>query len=72
MSPQFKSLLTRTISGIVFVALVVGSFFLPSYCQFLLFTVFAAIALSEYIRITESTWGKGAENFMCHDCGFGD
>ncbi len=64
MSPQFKSLLTRTISGIVFVALVVGSFFLPSYCQFLLFTVFAAIALSEYVRITEST-GVKVQKIMC-------
>jgi len=64
MSPQFKSLLTRTISGIVFVALVVGSFFLPSYCQFLLFTVFAAIALSEYIKITEST-GVKVQKILC-------
>ena len=64
MSPQFKSLLTRTISGIVFVALIVGSFFLPSYYQFILFTVFAAIALSEYIRITESS-GIKVQKIMC-------
>jgi CDP-diglyceride synthetase len=43
---------------------VVGSFFLPSYCQFLLFTVFAAIALSEYIRITEST-GVKVQKILC-------
>ena len=64
MSPQFKSLLTRTLSGIVFVALIVGSFFLPSYCQFILFTVFAAIALSEYMKITESS-GVKIQKIMC-------
>jgi phosphatidate cytidylyltransferase len=64
MTPQFKSLLTRTLSGIVFVALVVGSFFLPSYCQFILFTVFAAIALSEYMKITESS-GVKIQKIMC-------
>lgn len=51
MSPQFKSLLTRTISGAVFVALVVGSFFLPSYVQFILFTLFAVMAVYEYVTI---------------------
>ena len=51
MSPQFKSLLTRTISGAVFVALVVGSFFLPVYVQFILFTLFAVLAVYEYVTI---------------------
>lgn len=64
MTPQFKSLLTRTISGAIFVALVVGSCFLPSYCQFLLFTVFAVIALTEYMKITESS-GVKIQKIMC-------
>ena len=51
MSPQFKSLLTRTISGAIFVALVVGSFFLPVYVQFILFTFFAVLAVYEYVTI---------------------
>lgn len=51
MSPQFKSLLTRTISGAVFVALVVGSFFLPVYVQYILFTLFAVLAVYEYVTI---------------------
>ena len=55
MSPQFKSLLTRTISGAVFVALVVGSFFLPVYVQFVLFTVFAILAAYEYMTIVETS-----------------
>ncbi len=54
MSPQFKSLLTRTISGAVFVALVVGSFFVPSYFQFALFVFFAAVATYEYLHIVET------------------
>ena len=54
MSPQFKSLLTRTISGAVFVALVVGSFFVPSYFQFGLFLFFAVMATYEYLRIVET------------------
>jgi phosphatidate cytidylyltransferase len=58
MSPQFKSLLTRTISGAVFVALVVGSFFLPSYVQFILFTLFAVLAVYEYVTIVETAGVK--------------
>ena len=51
MSPKFKSLLTRTISGAIFVALVVGSFFVPVYCQFVLFAFFAVVAMIEYHRV---------------------
>ena len=58
MSPQFKSLLTRTISGAVFVALVVGSFFLPSYVQFGLFSLFAVLAVYEYVTIVETAGVK--------------
>ena len=63
MTPQFKSLLTRTISGAVFVALVVGSFFLPSYVQFGLFTLFAILAVYEYVTIVETT-GVKAQKLM--------
>lgn len=58
MSPQFKTLLTRTISGTVFVALVVGSFFLPAYVQFVLFTVFAVLAVYEYVTVVETSGVK--------------
>ena len=58
MTPQFKSLLTRTISGAVFVALVVGSFFLPVYVQFILFTLFAVLAVYEYVTIVETAGVK--------------
>ena len=58
MFPQFKSLLTRTISGAVFVALVVGSFFLPSYVQFGLFSLFAVLAVYEYVTIVETAGVK--------------
>lgn len=58
MSPQFKTLLTRTISGAVFVALVVGSFFLPAYVQFVLFTVFAVLAVYEYVTVVETSGVK--------------
>jgi phosphatidate cytidylyltransferase len=58
MSPQFKTLLTRTISGAVFVALVVGSFFLPVYVQFILFTLFAVLAVYEYVTIVETAGVK--------------
>lgn len=53
MTPQFKSLLTRTISGIVFLVLMVGSFFLPAYWQFILFTLIAVLAVYEYMTIVE-------------------
>lgn len=58
MSSQFKTLLTRTISGAVFVALVVGSFFLPFYVQFILFTLFAVLAVYEYVTIVETAGVK--------------
>lgn len=58
MSPQFKSLLTRTISGLVFVTLVVGSFFLPFYVQFIIFTLFAVLAVYEYVTIVETAGVK--------------
>lgn len=58
MSLQFKTLLTRTISGAVFVALVVGSFFLPAYVQFILFTVFAVLAVYEYVTVVETSGVK--------------
>lgn len=53
MSPKFKTLLTRTISGIVFLVLMVGSFFLPAYWQFILFTLIAVLAVYEYMTIVE-------------------
>ena len=64
MSSQFKTLLTRTISGAVFVSLVVGSFFLPFYVQFILFTLFAVLAVYEYVTIVE-TAGVKAHKVSC-------
>lgn len=58
MTPQFKSLLTRTISGIVFLVLMVGSFFLPAYWQFILFTLIAVLAVYEYMTIVETSGVK--------------
>ena len=58
-----KSLLTRTISGAVFVTLVVGSFFLPAYVQFILFTLFAVMAVYEYVTVVE-TAGVKAHKLM--------
>ena len=63
MSPKFKSLLTRTISGAVFVALMVGSFFLPVYVQFILFTFFAVLAVYEYVTIVKMA-GVKAQKLM--------
>lgn len=63
MTSQFKTLLTRTISGAIFVALVVGSFFLPVYAQFILFTFFAVLAVYEYVTIVE-TAGVKAQKLM--------
>ncbi len=58
MTPQFKSLLTRTLSGIVFVVLMVGSFFVPAYCQFVLFILFAVLAVYEYMTVVETAGVK--------------
>lgn len=58
MTPQFKSLLTRTISGIVFLVLMVGSFFLLAYCQFILFTSIAVLAVYEYMTVVETSGVK--------------
>ena len=58
MSPKFKSLLTRTLSGLVFVVLMVGSFFVPAYYQFILFTLLAVLAVYEYMTIVETTGVK--------------
>lgn len=64
MTPQFKTLLTRTLSGAVFVTLVVGSFFVPAYCQFILFALFAVLAVYEYATIVE-TAGVKPQKLMC-------
>lgn len=51
MTDKFRNLLVRTASGAVFVALVVGSFFVHAIFQYLLFLFFAEVATWEYCRI---------------------
>ncbi|MDR1345653.1 MAG: phosphatidate cytidylyltransferase [Bacteroidales bacterium] len=46
-----RNLLTRTFIGILFLAVVIGSFFLPHLCFYLLFTAFAIIGMYEYIAM---------------------
>ena len=50
-----KNLIVRTITGLVFVALVVASLFLPSYCFFALFLTFALIGTWECLKLAEKT-----------------
>jgi phosphatidate cytidylyltransferase len=52
------NLLIRTFIGILLLAIVIGSFFLPPLCFYLLFTVFATIGMYEYIAIMHKTGHK--------------
>jgi phosphatidate cytidylyltransferase len=45
------NLLTRTLTGILFLAVVVGAFFLPHFVFYLLFTAFAIIGIYEYVAV---------------------
>lgn len=48
-----KTLLIRTLTGLFFVALVVLSFFVPSYYAFLLFLFFSVVGTHEFLQITK-------------------
>jgi len=44
-----RNLIIRTLTGVVFLTVVIGSFFLPDFVFYLLFTAFALMGLYEYV-----------------------
>lgn len=50
-----KNLLVRTITGAIFVTLVVASLFLPPYCFYVLFLTFTLIGTGEFLRLSKHT-----------------
>ena len=50
-----KNLIIRTVTGLVFVTLVVASLFLPPVCFFAVFLTFALIGTWECLKMTEKT-----------------
>ncbi|MCQ2285681.1 MAG: phosphatidate cytidylyltransferase [Bacteroidales bacterium] len=48
-----KNLLTRTITGLIFIALVIASFFAPAWYAVLLFFFFAMVGVHEYLKMIQ-------------------
>ncbi|MDR2980494.1 MAG: phosphatidate cytidylyltransferase [Bacteroidales bacterium] len=53
-----RNLITRTITGIVFIALVVSTFFLPYYDFAIIFLFFTIVAVIEFLNIAKKSGAK--------------